>query len=195
MAIDNEEQKEILLGNKQLLSVFFIVVVLLGVAFTIGYLIGKNTATVRTADNSHTAAGQADAAQGNSPSPVSTGLAEPPPVNPGETSVSEAPERRTAPPADSATHPAKPYDKPAAPVPTEQPNPAGGSYLQVAALKRQDADNIARVLRSRGYPTVLGESSKEGLFRVLVGPFKNMGDLSESKQKLRASGMESIIAR
>ena len=35
-----------MLGNKQLLSVFFIVVVLLGVFFTMGYIVGQNTATV-----------------------------------------------------------------------------------------------------------------------------------------------------
>src|SRR5579871_5350415 len=38
-------EHELVLGNKQLLSAFFVVVVLLGVFFTMGYFVGKNTAT------------------------------------------------------------------------------------------------------------------------------------------------------
>jgi hypothetical protein len=35
---------ELILGNRQLLSVFFIVVILLGVFFTMGYIVGRNSA-------------------------------------------------------------------------------------------------------------------------------------------------------
>jgi outer membrane biosynthesis protein TonB len=37
---------ELILGNRQLLSVFFIVVILLGVFFTVGYIVGRNSAPV-----------------------------------------------------------------------------------------------------------------------------------------------------
>ena len=189
MPIDTEEQKEILLGNKQLLSIFFIVVVLLGVAFTIGYTIGKNTVTV----HGPAAAERAPVAQTEPPTP-NPGLVEhdtPQAENP----VTPAPSHKTPP----ATHAAKPYVEPApqtTPAASETPEPAAaGSYLQVAALKREDADRIAAMLRKRGYPATLGDSSKEGLFRVLVGPFKNMADLADSKQKLKASGMDAFIVR
>src|ERR1051325_2378000 len=43
MATNEEGEFELILGNKQLLSVFFIVVVLLGVFFTMGYIVGKNS--------------------------------------------------------------------------------------------------------------------------------------------------------
>src|ERR1700676_1131928 len=36
---------ELILGNRQLLSVFFIVVILLGVFFTMGYIVGRNSGT------------------------------------------------------------------------------------------------------------------------------------------------------
>jgi cell division protein FtsN len=39
----DEGEFELILGNRQLLSVFFIVVVLLGVFFTMGYIVGKNS--------------------------------------------------------------------------------------------------------------------------------------------------------
>ena len=38
-------EHELVFGNKQLLSAFFVVVILLGVFFTMGYFVGKNTAT------------------------------------------------------------------------------------------------------------------------------------------------------
>lgn len=43
MARTEDGEFELILGNKQLLSVFFIVVVLLGVFFTMGYIVGKNS--------------------------------------------------------------------------------------------------------------------------------------------------------
>jgi len=43
MPKNEEGEFELILGNKQLLSVFFIVVVLLGVFFTMGYIVGRNS--------------------------------------------------------------------------------------------------------------------------------------------------------
>src|SRR5947207_2825063 len=44
---NNEDGEfELILGNRQLLSVFFIVVILLGVFFTMGYIVGRNSGTV-----------------------------------------------------------------------------------------------------------------------------------------------------
>jgi len=37
---------ELVLANRQLLSVFFIVVILLGVFFTMGYIVGRNSSGV-----------------------------------------------------------------------------------------------------------------------------------------------------
>src|SRR6266852_3839330 len=48
---------ELILGNRQLLSVFFIVVILLGVFFTMGYIVGRNSAPIASdAVNSRTVA-------------------------------------------------------------------------------------------------------------------------------------------
>ncbi len=46
MARSEDGEFELVLGNRQLLSVFFIVVVLLGVFFTMGYIVGRNSAPV-----------------------------------------------------------------------------------------------------------------------------------------------------
>src|SRR5688500_9052351 len=49
MAQNEEGEFELVLGNKELLSVLFIVVVLLGVFFAIGYVVGRNSTPVDAA--------------------------------------------------------------------------------------------------------------------------------------------------
>ena len=52
MPRNEEGEFELILGNKQLLSVFFIVVALLGFFFTMGYVVGRSSAPVVAADTS-----------------------------------------------------------------------------------------------------------------------------------------------
>jgi cell division septation protein DedD len=63
-------------------------------------------------------------------------------------------------------------------------------------MKRADADHMVSVLRDRGFPALIGESPKEGLFRVLVGPYKDIPSLVDAKAKLKAAGFDNpLIAR
>ena len=48
MARTEEGEFELILGNRQLISVFLIVVILLGVFFSMGYIVGRNSAPVAT---------------------------------------------------------------------------------------------------------------------------------------------------
>ena len=48
-------EKELVLGNKQLISLFFVVVALCGVFFAGGYMIGRNTSKSATANLEGTA--------------------------------------------------------------------------------------------------------------------------------------------
>ena len=46
MPRNDDGEFELILGNRQLMSVFFIVVILLGVFFTMGYIVGRNSSPV-----------------------------------------------------------------------------------------------------------------------------------------------------
>ena len=46
MPKNEDGEFELLLGNRQLMSVFFIVVILLGVFFAMGYIVGRNSSPV-----------------------------------------------------------------------------------------------------------------------------------------------------
>ena len=47
---DQDGEREILLGNKQLLGIFFVLAVLFGVFFTAGYMVGRNGSAKKSAE-------------------------------------------------------------------------------------------------------------------------------------------------
>ena len=62
MAKNDEGEFELVLGNRQLISVFLIVVILLAVFFSMGYIVGRNFGagvTTETARNTGTPSGRA----------------------------------------------------------------------------------------------------------------------------------------
>ncbi len=192
-----EQDQEYVLGTKQLLSAFFVVVALLGVFFTAGYIIGRNTgARGVPADASANAspaseAAQRTAARGEGPvrdaavqdaaAPVPTAV-----PKPAET----APVTDAKPPAET-----KPQATPELVNAVSSQVVPGHMYLQLMAVKRPVADNMVKLLKGRGYPALLGESSRPELFRVLVGPFTDMASLAKTKSGLKAAGFDSVIAK
>src|SRR2546425_2364021 len=68
---------ELVLGNRQLLSAFFIVVILFGVFFTMGYIVGRNSSPAsRASASANTEAGaiqpegRPQASSGSAPAPA-----------------------------------------------------------------------------------------------------------------------------
>jgi cell division septation protein DedD len=168
---------ELILANRQLLSVFFIIVILLGVFFTMGYIVGRNSSTA-TADL--TAIPTVDAKQ------------------PAAEVPARVPEPAAAPPAPTETAPQQPA--PAAPAADREPEPprreprveprtvsgshpaAGQTYLQLAATSQREADIMVDVLRKKSFRAMAAEiDEKPGTFRVLVGPITDT-----TANKLRA---------
>jgi cell division septation protein DedD len=70
-----------------------------------------------------------------------------------------------------------------------------GTYLQVMAIKKQDADVIAKALQGKGFPTLMTPSSIEGIFRVMVGPYRDATSLGNAKTELENSGFHPIVQR
>jgi cell division septation protein DedD len=190
-----EVEREIVLGNKQLISLFFVVVALCGVVFALGYMMGSNR-TKPAAVNLEAAA----------TTPAASGISQAAPV-PQESE----PPRETAPDDAAATSPAPaetastttPVATPAAPAVETKPaqdtpapaEPSGAMWLQLAALKRSDADNLVKTLREQHFPAVVANSSKADLFRVLVGPYHQTADVADAKAKLKAIGFADAIVQ
>jgi len=195
-------EKEIVLGNKQLISLFFVGVALCGVFFAMGYMMGRNT--VKPATASVEAGAATSAASSVSPASVPPPESEPPretapdegaTASPAAADVSataqtpSTPAAGTAPAASVQTKPA--LDAPVTPVTPE----SGATWLQVTALRRADADNLVKTLREQKFPAVVAESSKPDLFRVLVGPYHQIADVADAKARLKALGFANAFVQ
>jgi cell division septation protein DedD len=212
---NDEGEFELILGNRQLISVFLIVVVLLGVFFSMGYIVGRNSSP---------AAGAAEAARSDKSSDKSVGDSHPVESASTDNSSSTPPSDVTAPddaaPATtppSITQPEKPAPAKPAPTPAKEtkskPSPAReaapapaperapvagqltGQYWQVVATARPDAEIIAEALAKKGFHAVLAPAPKEGVFRVLVGPLADAPTQAQARTNLEAAGFKNPIMR
>ncbi len=177
---------EVFLGDRQLLSLFVIVVVLLAVFFTMGYVLGRHSGAAGTeAIASKEPAVQLPprAAPSELPSPSS---------QPVSTPAESVPE-----PAAPAPPPEVPRAKPAAREPARTAAPsspaAGQTFLQLKAIKRPDAELFAGVLRKKGFPIMVAPSTKDGLFRVLVGPLADKDAIASARKDLEKAGFPDAI--
>lgn len=204
MARTDEGEFELVLGNRQLISVFLIVVILLGVFFSMGYIVGRNSAPVVTADNTHPSgkpivvppAGPSNATASTAPPQDSS----PPPVEdkpagtkPTETYAEQPPVKPSAPPPPPKTEekpsPVPPPERTAAPG-----DPTPGEYWQVLATKRPDAEIVSEALARKGFHAAIAPGPN-GLFRVLVGPLKDASAKAQTRNDLEAAGFKNPMVR
>jgi hypothetical protein len=198
MPTNEDGEFELILGNKQLLSVFFIVVVLLGVFFTMGYIVGRNTAPA----NTQVAAGKDDTPATDSPAEPPQSERPSPTAPPPEAKAADPPTRTASPPGQEAPRaeppPAEPRKQetarsaPVKPEPADRATPpiAEGTYWQVAATRKSEADLLAEVLTKKGYPTTTAPVPGTELTRVLVGPYHDAETLNRTKTALDAAGFK-----
>jgi cell division septation protein DedD len=168
---------ELIVGNRQLLSGFFIVVLLFAVAFAMGYVVGQNSP--RSAKVMAETATPPMTAPDGRPS-ASTAAA--PPVQPPAPTPSDAPPATAAAPPEPVTHPVREPE----PAPAAAAAPAG-SYWQVMAVAQPDADVIAKTLKDKGFPASLSPGPNN-LMRVLVGPYSDTQSMGKAKTDLENAG-------
>ena len=152
---------ELVVGNKQLLSGFFIVVLLFAVAFAMGYVVGQNSPRSAKlasdgASSSVPVASAADARpQPSSPPPVPVTSPAPtgekPPADSQPQPTTQAAQGSQPPPA--AEQPAaKPPDNSqyvAGIVPASELPP--GNFWQVIAVKPEVSDAMRETLHAKGF--------------------------------------------
>lgn len=172
MSKNQEGEYELVLGNHQLLGVFFIVVVLIAVFFAMGYLMGqRNTAPVVSADAAprRTESKPLVVDSPAPPSPAPDAAPQQPISTQPQTSAPEAPKVSSAPkPAPSGGQ------------------PAPGTYLQLSATTlKAEADTMVDVLRNKNFPALTAEiPEKPGTYRVLVGPLAD-ADVNKTRAELQ----------
>jgi|HubBroStandDraft_6_1064221.scaffolds.fasta_scaffold456476_2 DedD protein len=196
---------ERVLESRHLVGLFLGVVLLCGVFFTLGYVMGRNQF-----------GGSVHAAESLSrkPSSVKSREAEQPDATPDDffpdkkdtdhlvpasparsTASSNAPSRSNAAPPASTSKPAVPDAKSAqhyqAPV-----IPKAAILLQVAALRRQsDALEMADAIQQKKFPAFVVTPGPDNFYRVQVGPYPDVATAEAAKRALEQFGFKPIIKR
>jgi DedD protein len=181
---DGAQDTEIVLSTGKLLGLFFALVVVCSVFFTMGYLLGRSTSNgsrteiVGTVITGGSAAGKPSAI--NKPQDTPPAASQPIPVQP-TTSPSSASAPSAAPANSSA--------------PTEiKANPNGTYTVQVAAVsKQEDAEILVAALRKKQYPVFMAGASGDALFHVQVGPFSDPKDAETMRSRLANDGYNAIV--
>jgi cell division septation protein DedD len=206
---NDDGEFELVLGNRQLISVFLIIVILLGVFFSMGYIVGRNSGPAVTADAGNSAAGKPIVVDHPppdvSPAPSAAASSEPPPrVDEGKPSPSPKPTSThpvetaetkppaVAPPPAASVREPKPAEPATRALPTE---PGPGEYWQVVATSRPDAEIVTEALAKKGFKAILAPAPKEGLYRVLVGPLTGAANMADTRVKLEAAGFKNPMMR
>ena len=202
----SESETEILLGNKQLIGIFFVIAALLGVAFYGGYMVGRagngkkpvaaitaNPEQPAGAPATSTAGGETHSfpADSSAPAPVATA-----PAHEASPRVDEAP--LGSPKSKSAEVEPRPRATDTAPAETsgEFAPEAGQQFLQVAAVGRDEAEAVADVLHKKGFQAhAVPKPGNPKLYRVLIGPVQDAADLSSTRDALRRTGFREVIVQ
>jgi DedD protein len=193
------------LESRHLVGLFLGVVLLCGVFFTLGYVMGRNqfggpvhAEEIRTRETPSLTSSATKSKQSN-PAPSSASgewdfYGKSSPKNPAEIpavatrngGTSSAPGAKTNPVASTT------------PSARFQPPKMGKSaiVLQVSALTRQsDALAMADAIQQKGFPSFVVTPTTDNFYRVQVGPYADEKSADASKRALEQAGFKSIIKR
>ncbi len=213
-----DNDTEIILGTGKLLGLFFGLVVLCALFFSLGYSWGKKSASPSqlqlgsTPDAAEPASGDKPSAtppstasattSTNCPSgncggdqgapavtePANVGLMQPQPDLHVQAPGNEA-APATSQPVPAKTAPASEMAKAAA--------PGSGYLVQVAAVsKQEDAEALVAALRKKQYPVFIAPGTQtDKYFHVQVGPFSDEKQADAMKAKLLGDGYNAIVKK
>ncbi|MBZ5699598.1 MAG: SPOR domain-containing protein [Acidobacteriia bacterium] len=204
---------DFVLESRHLVGLFLLLVVIFGVVFTLGYLLGRSQydSRLRAAVGKLPEAGPPTA---GSP-PKSKGKAESEEAAPSQTGsdwdfyhsaepkTTEdhlQPPKKTvvaAQPAASKHAPAKSTTPAKSSPPLNAPLIAKGAImLQVAAVQREsDALALAQALQQKKFPAFVITPGTDKYYRVQVGPYADAQSAATARRDLEAKGFKSIIKR
>jgi DedD protein len=220
----DDGQYELILETRQVLVIFLFAVVLCGVFFGLGFVVGRHStggaggaevAAIPTTDHSS-----------GKQHPLS------PAEKPVEPAAEQTPPADTPPAADSDPKPApetkapepKPVEKPVEKPPVEKPHvepekpkpaptevvpnlvprrtdsqaPAvpGPIVLQVSAHgKREDAEPVVALLKRKNFPASIVTVPTDTLFHVQVGPYASVPEAEAAKKSLEEQGFKPYLKK
>jgi DedD protein len=211
---------DFVLESRHLVGLFLLLVVIFGVVFTLGYLLGRSQydAGLRAAVG---APPDADPPAASVSTKAKNKPQDPGPLpsqnnsdwdfyhsaEPKKTEDHLQPPPKAVTPAKAPAAP-KPVSKPAVvaaksegPAKNSSPLnapliPKGAIMLQIAALEHQeDALELAQALQQKKFPAFVITPSGDKYYRVQVGPYADAKSATTAREDLEAKGFKSIVKR
>ena len=208
---------DFVLESRHLVGLFLLLVVIFGVVFTLGYLMGRSQYDSRV----RAAVGPPPGTEAPASAPAAKSKTKPEPED------AQVPKKNSdwdfyhsADPQAAADHlqPAPKSIAPSAPPPAaskpaaasskaaKSAKPSGGTdgplipkgaiMLQVAAVLHQDdALALAQALQQKKFPAFVLTPGADKLYRVQVGPYADNQAAAIARKDLEAKGFKSIIKR
>jgi cell division septation protein DedD len=216
------QDTELTLSTGKLLGFFFGMVVMCGIFFSLGYLVGKGSSQAGAPIQTDSAANSNLSSTGGSkpsagragvePSKCAAGDANCAPAgqlenssesaSASDPSFQKALQQKDSNPQLVTPEPAKP--EASAPKATTASSKAAppelasttGFMVQVAAVsKQEDADALVKALRKKEYPVFVVSQPNSNLFHVQVGPFAQQKDAEAMRAKLAGDGYNAILKK
>jgi cell division septation protein DedD len=176
---------ELVVGNGQIISGFFIVALLLAVFFAMGFIVARAKYQQEPA-TATTASTQPELRQ-----PQATAAAVPTPAAQTADAKSEPPAEESAKPRDDSAPAAQPAAANPEPAPVVA-EPAQGTYWQVTATKDPAAARaMLQSMKDMGLPASLSPGPND-FTRVLVGPYTDTATMAKVKTQLENAGLHPV---
>lgn len=206
---------ELTLSTGKLLALFFGLVAVCAIFFSLGYAVGKNSAPAAPTSVVDSASLSNVQPSGGAKPPAGSSPPAPAPATEAKPCVAGEP-NCPAPASNAASNtPAQPESvqkalqqgypnaqlTPAeppksAPAPDASKPSTGGIMVQVAAVsKQEDAEALVNALRKKQYPVFMVSGANDSLYRVQVGPFTDAKEAEAMKAKLVQDGYNAIVKK
>jgi cell division septation protein DedD len=218
MASREKKGGDFVLESRHLVGLFFLLVVIFGVVFTLGYLLGRSQSDsgLRAAVGKAPAADPATGATAPKSKDNSDGGQAAPQQTGSDWDFYHSAEPKTTEdhlqPPTKTVAPMQPAAKPASKIEAVPPKslkpqtqtssangqliPKGAIMLQVAALQTEsDALALAQALQQKKFAAFVITPGADKYYRVQVGPYADAKSAAAARSDLEAKGFKSIVKR
>ena len=207
------QDDEVTLGTGRLLGLFFGLVIVCALFFSLGFTLGRRSEPVAAASTTIPAIVGAEAKPSSAPAEATS---KPDCATPGacpETAPKSTPDELTfykaveqnepkakleppAPPAAARVTTRTAESKPATPEMRRSGMLGTGYMVQVAAVSKQDdAEALVHALRKKSYPVITTSGPNDKFYHVQVGPIAEMKQAEATRSKLIGDGYNPILKK
>ena len=202
----SNQDEEVTLGTGRLLGLFFGLVIVCSLFFSLGFSLGRRSLAEPVPAASTTTPATVGGEAKPSP-PRAEAESKPDCANGGvcpDTAAKSTTDELTFYKAVEQNQPKAKLEPPAPPPAPRAKSPelrrssllGAGYMVQVAAVRKQDdAEALVQALRKKNYPVITTSGPNDRLYHVQVGPFADLKVAEATRSRLIANGYSPILKK